>query len=99
MLGIHWYYSLFHIPLLNPLQFRFCLLLGLSVQPISASLPSEIQALLAKFPTLLHPGDVVPNPTHGVEHYIHTAGHPPLCAKAHRLVPDKLEIAKVEFKC
>jgi hypothetical protein len=44
-------------------------------------------------------GDVVSNPSRGVEHHIHTGGHPPVFAKAHGLDPEKPEIAKVEFKC
>jgi hypothetical protein len=35
-----------------------------SVQPMPASLPADIQALLAKFSTILHLGYVVPNTTH-----------------------------------
>jgi hypothetical protein len=34
----------------------------------------------------------VPNPSHEVEHHIHTGG------QAHCLDPEKLEIAKAEFK-
>jgi hypothetical protein len=33
-----------------------------------------------------------------MEHQIHTGTHPPVFAKARRLDPEKLEIAKVEFK-
>jgi hypothetical protein len=40
----------------------------------------------------------MPEPTHGVEHHIHTGSHPPVFAKARRLDPQKLEIAKAEFK-
>jgi hypothetical protein len=41
----------------------------------------------------------MPTPTHGVEHHIHTGSHPPVFAKSHHLYPEKLEIAKAEFKC
>jgi hypothetical protein len=57
--------------------------------------------MLAKFPTILHPSDVVHNPIHGVEHHIQTGGQPtppPHLAKTHRLDPDQLEITKAEFK-
>jgi hypothetical protein len=40
----------------------------------------------------------MPKPTHGVEHHIYTGSNPPVFAKAHRLDPQKLEIAKAEFK-
>jgi hypothetical protein len=40
----------------------------------------------------------MPTPTHGVEHHIHMGSHPPVFAKSHRLDPEKLEIAKAEFK-
>jgi hypothetical protein len=46
----------------------------------------------------LRTGDVVPNPSHGVEHHIHTGLHPPVFAKTHHVDPEKLEIAKAEFK-
>ncbi len=39
-----------------------------------------------------------PTPTHGVEHHIHTGSHPPVFAKSRRLDPEKLQIAKAEFK-
>ncbi len=68
------------------------------VHPIPASLPAEIQALLEKFLSIPCPGDLVPNPTHGVEHHIHMGGHPPVVAKARHLDPDKHMIAKAEFK-
>jgi hypothetical protein len=73
----------------------------LLVQPIPESLPADIKTLLAKFPSILCTGDVVPEPTQGVEHHNHTGGHlPPLIfAKARHLEPHKLEIAKAEFKC
>jgi hypothetical protein len=40
----------------------------------------------------------MPKPTHGVEHHIHTGSHPPVFAKARRLDPQKIKIAKAEFK-
>jgi hypothetical protein len=70
----------------------------LSVQPIPDSVPANVKLLLQKFPSILRMGDVVPNPSHGVEHHIHMGGHPPVFAKACCLDPEKLEIAKAEFK-
>ena len=52
--------------------------------------------LLAEFQDIFtaSPGRVPP--LHGVEHEIHTTG-PPVYAKARRLDPDKLSVAKAEF--
>jgi hypothetical protein len=46
----------------------------------------------------LRTGDVKPPPTHGVKHHIHTSSHPPVFAKSRYLHPEKLLIAKAEFK-
>jgi hypothetical protein len=51
-----------------------------------------------KIPLHFCTGDVMPTPTYGVEHHIHTGSHPPVFAKSRRLDPEKLEIAKAEFK-
>ena len=61
-------------------------------------MPADVKALLEKYPTILCTGDVVPKPTHGVVHQIHMGGHPPVFAKACRLEPAKLEVAKKEFQ-
>ncbi len=42
--------------------------------------------------------DAKPTPTHEVEHQIHTSSHSPVFAKSCHLDPEKLEIAKAEFK-
>jgi hypothetical protein len=60
--------------------------------------PADVKALLKKFPAILRTGDVKPAPIHGVEHHIHTGSHPPVFAKSRRLDPEKLQIAKAEFK-
>jgi hypothetical protein len=60
--------------------------------------PEDEKHLLKKFPSIFCTGDVMPTPTHGVEHHIHTGSHPPVVAKACCLDPEKLEIAKAEFK-
>jgi hypothetical protein len=46
----------------------------------------------------LHTGDVKLTPNHWVKHHIHTSSHPPVFEKSHRLNPEKLQIAKAEFK-
>ncbi len=51
-----------------------------------------------KFPSILGTGDVMPTPTHGVGHHIHTGSHPPVFAKSRHLDPENFEIAKAEFK-
>jgi hypothetical protein len=72
--------------------------LPLAVQPIPDSVPANVKLFLQKFPSILHTGDMVQNPSHGVEHHIHTGRHPPVFAKAYCLDLEKLEIAKKEFK-
>jgi hypothetical protein len=69
-----------------------------SSQKVPDSVPDDVKALLPKFPSILRTGDVKPTPNHGVEHHIHTGSHPPLFAKSRRLDPEKLQIAKAEFK-
>ncbi len=61
-------------------------------------MPADVKTLLQKFPSILRTGDVKPTPTHGVEHHIHTGSYPPVFAKSRRLDPEKLQIAKAEFK-
>jgi hypothetical protein len=54
---------------------------------------------LQKFPSILRTRDVKPKPNHGVEHHILTGSHPPpIFAKSRHLDPEKLQIAKAEFK-
>ncbi len=53
--------------------------------------------LLAEFPKLTKPDFSTSTTKHGVEHHIPTTG-PPVHAKARRLAPDKLTIARAEFK-
>ena len=52
--------------------------------------------LLADFPDVTTPSFSNPSPKHGVELFIPTNG-PPLHARARRLPPDKLQLAKGEF--
>ena len=53
-------------------------------------------SLLAKFPAITNPHFTQVAPKHGVEHFIPTQG-PPVHARARRLPPDRLVIAKAEF--
>ena len=53
--------------------------------------------ILAQFPELTTPTFSRPAPAHGVAHYIPTTG-PPLHSRARRLAPDKLILAKAEFR-
>ncbi len=55
-----------------------------------------MKCLPHNFSSILYTGDVMPTPTHGVEHHIHTGNHP--LAKSRQMDPEKLEIAKAEFK-
>jgi hypothetical protein len=68
------------------------------LQKIPDSVPADIITLWQKFRAILRTGDVKPTPTHGVEHHIHTSSHPPVFTKSRRLDPEKLQIAKAEFK-
>jgi hypothetical protein len=69
-----------------------------SYKKIPDSVPDDVKTLLQKFPSMLRTGDVKPTPNHGVEHHIHSGSHPPVFAKSRRLYPEKLQIAKAEFK-
>jgi hypothetical protein len=60
--------------------------------------PDDVKILLQKFPSILRTGDVKPAPNHGVEHHIHTGSHHPVFAKSRHIDPQKLQIAKAEFK-
>jgi hypothetical protein len=57
-----------------------------------------VKLLLQKHSSILHTRDVMPKPTHGVKHHIHTGSRPPVFTKASSLDPQNLEIAKAEFK-
>jgi hypothetical protein len=61
--------------------------------------PNDVKNLLQKFPSILRTVDVKPTPNLGVEHHIHIGSHPPVFfAKSCCLDPEKLQIAKAEFK-
>lgn len=57
---------------------------------------SPFHQLLKQFPAITRPVAVLKAPKHDVVHHIETTG-PPIFAKARRLPPDKLKIAKDEF--
>jgi hypothetical protein len=56
--------------------------------------PADVKILLEKYPTIIRTGDVMPNPSHGVEHYIHTGGLLPVFAKACCLDPKNMKLQK-----
>ncbi len=58
----------------------------------------DVKTLWQKFPFILRTGDVKPTPNHGVKNHIHTGSLPPVFAKSLRLDPEKLQVAKVEFR-
>ena len=66
------------------------------VSPI-ASVDEEFAKLLAGFPDVTMPLFSNPSSKHGVELFTPTNG-PPLHARARRLPPDKLQLAKDEFR-
>lgn len=64
-----------------------------ALQPVAA----EVRQLLASFPQVVNRvGIAPPKALHGVEHHIETTGRP-VFAKARRLDPARLRIAKEEF--
>ncbi len=69
-----------------------------SMQVVPECVPADMKLLLQKNSSILRTVDVMPEPTHGVKHHIHTGSHPPVFEKARCLDPQKLEIAKAEFK-
>lgn len=68
---------------------------ALGVHNVSAA--KSYANLLADFPELMTPTFSKPTSRHGVEHFIPTEGTP-IHSRARRLPPDKLAIAKEEFR-
>ncbi|XP_078264112.1 uncharacterized protein LOC144598103 [Rhinoraja longicauda] len=66
------------------------------VRPLS-SVDSHFARVLADFPDIMAPQFRSSTPKHGVYHYITTTG-PPLHARARRLPPEKLRLARQEFR-
>jgi hypothetical protein len=83
--------------LLDP-PLLFCLQLSLKkTQPIPASVPADVKALLEKYPTILCTGDGAQTNPWGGAHHSHGRTSP-VFAKARCLEPAKLEVAKKEFQ-
>ena len=61
------------------------------------SVTDSFQRLLAEFPALTQPTFSSSSAKHGVEHHLDTTG-PPVYARARRLEPNKLAVAKTEFE-
>lgn len=74
-----------------------CNLTNTNVQSISYISPShKISDILKEFPRITNINNIQ-NPNHKTVHFIETTG-PPVNCKARRLAPDRLDIAKGEFK-
>ena len=58
---------------------------------------SRFYQLLEQFPTITTPAFTIKQPQHGVRHHIPTDG-PPVQAKARKLAPDRLAVAKAEIE-
>ena len=61
-----------------------------------AASANEFVWLLSEFPDITTPNFTQLPIKHGVEHFISTQG-PPISTRAHRLPPDKLQVARAEF--
>ena len=66
-------------------------------QHIHIATDNEYTALLSRYPDLLSPSFSTPTTKHGVVHHITTDG-PPIYCRPRRLPPEKLAIAKEEFR-
>ena len=62
---------------------------------LKAIFHDEYDKLLADFPSILVP-NFIEKPSHRMQHFIKTVG-PPCSARARRLNPEKLALAKNEF--
>ena len=65
-------------------------------QPVAPAEDELFRQLLARFPALLSPDFSTATVRHGVKHHLPTTG-PPVFARARRLDPAKLAVAKAEF--
>ena len=63
---------------------------------LGAVTSDKFASLLAEFPEITQPNFSLAHPTHDTLHHIPTKG-PPVHARARRLPPDKLALAKAEF--
>jgi hypothetical protein len=57
-----------------------------------------VKLLLQKHSSILCTGDVMPEPTHGVEHHIHTGSHPLFLQKPAALIHKILKLPKWNSK-
>ena len=69
-----------------------------AVNEISPSLDPRFDALLEEFPEITTPSFKLKEVSHGVEHHIPTGETRPLQARARRLCPEKLAVAKAEIE-
>ena len=69
---------------------------SLHVSAVAASI-NAFKDILATRPQLTMPNFANPIPAHGVKHYVATSGAP-IHAKARRLSPEKLKVARKEFE-
>jgi hypothetical protein len=69
-----------------------------SVQVVPECVPADMKLLLQKHSSILRTMDVMPEPTHGIKHHIHTGSHPPVFAKARCLDPQNLKLPRQNSK-
>jgi hypothetical protein len=68
------------------------------LQNIPDTFPADVELSLQKHPTILHTGDVLPKPTHGVEHHIHIGSHPPFLQNPAALIHKSWKLPKRNSK-
>ena len=69
-----------------------------TVNEIAELIDPRFDALLAEFPEITTPSFKMKEVSHGVEHHIPTGDIRPLQARARRLCPEKLAVAKAEIE-
>ena len=69
-----------------------------SINEISASLDPRFDSILDDYPEITTPSFKLKEVSHGVEHHIPTDGQKPIQARARRLCPEKLAVAKAEIE-
>ena len=69
-----------------------------SINEVSTPADPRFDALLDEFPEITTPSFRLKEVSHGVEHHIPTDGHRPVQARARRLCPEKLAVAKAEIE-
>ena len=71
--------------------------ISLSPTLLSRRPANDIEAILAEFPAVSQPGNVAKPTKHDVTHHITTTG-PPVAGRTRHLPPERLKIAREEFK-